>query len=43
MRQYMTAIRKVRLSTFAAVLLFCCIALPVLAQAPPSQDTFVSS
>jgi len=43
MRHVVPAIRKLRFGAIATLLLFCILALPVLAQAPPSQDTFVSS
>jgi hypothetical protein len=36
-------IRQVRLRSLAGLFYFCAVALPLLAQAPPSQDTFVSS
>ena len=41
--RHLLAIREMRLNSFAAMLLFCSMALPLLAQAPPSADTFVSS
>jgi hypothetical protein len=36
-------VRAVRLRSLVGLFYFCAVALPLLAQAPPSQDTFVSA
>ena len=43
MRHFGLNIRKMRFGGILTVLLFCSLALPLLSQAPPSADTFVSS
>src|SRR5689334_9725814 len=43
MRHFLLAVRPMRFRNLAAALLFCTVAFQLMAQAPPSQDTFVTS